>query len=164
MKKHLKKVEAAIEASKQELKEELTQGAALKVDNMDPYVFPHLFESTKNVLKRQVPAIKDRDYEVRYLGVRGKSIDLAAAGKRLAEIINEAAGGLQVVGRLGTTLKLDLYHENPTTEPESVFLAYLAFTPDAAKIVDKLVRLDKNSVFFEVGAAPNTLVSEEKPA
>lgn len=147
------KLDAAIETSKKEIPLELKESSALKVEDMDVYVKPHLYQSSLDAMSKKVSGLKDRTYEVRFLGVRSPTGNLTLAGQRLAALINDAVGAFQVIGCLGSTLRIDLFTSD-LSKPESAFLVYLAFSPEAAKIIDTLVRLDPGTPFFDLGGVP----------
>lgn len=132
----------------------IAQGSPMKVDDMMPYVENHLFAESKAVLDKKVETINSRTHTVRFFGVRDSSIEMERAGKKLAQLINEVCGAYQVVGCLASPIKVDLYFDGSSGEPQSCYVCYLAFTHEAARVIDRLIKLDNQSAFFDEGGVP----------
>jgi len=123
------------------------EGSAMTVLDIDDAVLPHLFASVKEALSKKVMHTHDHDYKVRYFGIKAPTIESTAAGEALAKIVNKACRTYQVVGSLGTCIKYDLAwgavvdtSGEPkffSDQPESLYLCYIAFTPEAAEAISE---------------------------
>lgn len=138
------------------------EGAAdLSIEDLSKPMDSYLFESSKKLLETKVCHVEDHDYSVRYIGVKAPSIELFAGTKKLATIVNKICRTYQVVGSLSSPIKLDLawpITDTPAHEPPmSVFLYYIAFTPEAAKAIDALSPPE----FFEMGGMPALELEKE---
>lgn len=149
----LEKLQVAIDASKIELDPALVEGASLRVENIDDYVNQFLYASTKEVLKNKVTNTIDHNYQVRFLGITAPTIKVFEASQKLAKIVNEYTRAFQTVGMLGGFIQFDLYNQTKI-EPQSCYLAYIAFTPEATKIIDQLMKAKIKSPFFQEGGVP----------
>lgn len=136
----------------------IAQKNPLEVESMMPFVKDHLFAESQAVLDKKVTQLNSRTHTVRCFGLRDSSIEMDRAGKKLADLINEVCGAYQVVGCLSEPIKVDLYFDGSTKEPESCYVCHLAFTHEAAKVIDKLIKLDKQSAFFDEGGVPSAQV------
>lgn len=137
-----------------------SNGAALEVDDIDWAVTPHLYGSVKTALKTKVMAEKDSHYQVRYVVMRGSATKVEECGKKIAELINEVCCTYQVVGSLSSAIKFDLFWEpdGRDKEPQALYLKYIAFTPQAAKVIDLLLEAKLESPFFKMGEMPTSVM------
>lgn len=120
----------------------IPNGAAFNLKNIEDMVKPLLSEvGLAAVNSRKVLYLSDNGYAVRYLGTR-------KSPERLAELINKYAAAFRVVGILAPPIELSLI------DGTSVYLCYLAFTPEAAKIIDQLIETGKSD-FVHEGELPN---------
>ena len=90
------------------------------------------------------------------MGIKGSTFDWMGCSKKLADLINEACEAYQVIGILGEPMKIDLIVED--LEPKSLYVCYLAFSHEAAKVIDELIRLKAKTAFFQEGGIPETEV------
>jgi hypothetical protein len=135
------------------------QGSPMQVDDISWAVDNYLYEESKEALKKKVKNIHGRNYTVRFFGLKGPSIDIEGNAKKLAKLINDTCSTYQVLGCLAKPMKIDLYFgpETNDSEPMSCYICYLAFTYEAAEVIDKLMKLDKDSAFFDMGAVPKEI-------
>lgn len=132
----------------------MVEGPPMLVLDMMPFVKEHLFAESQAVLDKKMTDINSRTHTVRFFGVRDSSIEMTRAGKKLAGIINEVCGAYQVLGCLSGPVKIDLHFDGSTKEPQSCYVCFLAFTYEAARVIDRLIKLDKESAFFDEGGVP----------
>lgn len=76
----------------------------------------------------------DHSYVVRYVGLKAPSIEVRAAGKKLAELVNKVCRTYKIVGSLGSPIKYELFYDG-SGEPMSLYVFYIAFTPEAASVI-----------------------------
>lgn len=137
---HLKEVKMQAEA------ESLSKGA-FQVEDVTKDVLPYLSKAGEAAINsRKVTNLMDTDYQVRFIATQN-------GPKRLAEIINEYAEAFQVVGVLAHPLKLDLVPD--LSGPRALYACYLAYTPAAARIIDKLISYEKHTGFIKEGEMPD---------
>jgi len=103
--------------------------------------------------KRTVKDIRDFDYEVRFMGMRGGALHTEEAFAKFADIINDTCRTFKIVGSLSKALCIPLAGDLIGT---AFYVSYIAFTPEAAKTIDKLIKLDKSSRFFVEGEMPKS--------
>lgn len=135
----------------------VVQGAALYVENITETVTPFLNEAGLAAINsNKVYELGPQSYDtspgeakfvcdaapVRFLGT-------TQSPQKLGELINEYAEAFKVVGILSPPMSL------PLNDGRTVYLCYLAFTPAAARIIDKLIKFEKNSGFAVEGEIPN---------
>ena len=118
-------------------------GDAIEVEVAMNEVRDHLSkEGLEAVNLPKVTNLHDTWYQVRFLGTRN-------GPERLAQLINEYAAGLKVVGVLTPPIVVKM------VDGSLLHLVYLAFAPASARIIDKLMEADKNTGFAPEGAVPN---------
>lgn len=146
----LDKAEALIEQGY-----DLIKGPALEVENIDDYVMPRVYASIQENLKNKVNHLISDNFVVRYLGIRHSTLDTQGGSEKLADVVNEYCSAFQVKGQLSTFIKVDLYFDGSSDlEPMSLYVGYVAFTHQASRVIDQLIKSKIKSPFFEEGGVP----------
>jgi hypothetical protein len=126
----------------------LTLSPALQMEDISHLVNCSLFQETQESLEaRKVENAQGRGYMVRFIGVKAPTFNLGAGAKKLAELLNEVCGAYQVVGHLQMPVSIPLHVDSTT--PESLYVCYVAFTPEAARALDELTKLKTGPSFIE---------------
>ena len=125
--------------------------------NIDDEVEKYLSKEVSESLKNKVNMLSGNRYQVRYLGLR--SSDPEDGPKRLAGMVNKYCSAFQSVGSLTGFIKVDLFEmfEDIDKEPEAAYISYIAFTNEAAAIIDLLIKNKMALEFFDEGGAPNKI-------
>ena len=133
---------------------------AFQVDDITKEVTKHLRESVIDKLKTKVTKTADVNYQVRYLGIKAPSTKVTETAERLAKQVNKYVLAFNTVGQLGDFIRYDLYFgpENMEIdkEPQSLYLAYIAVSHQAAEVIDTLIKNKLGSPFFQEGGIPDT--------
>jgi hypothetical protein len=121
----------------------------LRPEDFFSEVIPHLNERSQIALSRVVTTFETENHIVCHLGFRGSSTAIAEAGKKMADMLNEVCGAYQVVGMLGSPMKLNAV----SGKSESLYVCYLAFTPESARVIEDMMDFG-DTRFFREGDSP----------
>jgi hypothetical protein len=113
-------------------------GLHLEVEDISNVIETKLYGSIRDKLQTKVEFQRDHSYDTRFIGIKGSALMDYKATEKLSNLVNHYCSALNVVGQLGTFMKLDLVITN--NNPQSLYFCYLAFSKEACQILDVLIK------------------------
>ena len=126
----------------------MDKDGVISITDESEAIEPFLSNLSRAVLsKNSIKELKGEGYDVRFIGTTKNVQSLAYA-------LNEYAEAFNIVGVFASPFSISLIPDTINGATRA-YMCFLAFTPAAARQIDKLIQAKKAENFFQEGEVPN---------